>query len=98
MELDLLEGLPHNGEDLRDDLLIALADLALVFLRSDQLLILRELVLHLLGLEQVDVLLEEQADRLQDLVHSGGLLRDYCLVHHPRVKPQAQSGRRSVQF
>lgn len=85
MELDLLEGLPHNRKDLRDDLLIALTDLALVLLRSDQLLVLGELVLHLLRLEEVDVLLEQQTDLLQDLVHSRGLLGDYCLVHHPGV-------------
>ena len=41
-----------------DDLLVAVADIALEFLTGDQFLVFHELVLHLLGLEQVDVLLE----------------------------------------
>ena len=69
LELNLLEGLTHYRKDVRKYLLVTLANLTIKPLSSYQLLVLSELVLHLLSLQEVDVLLEEKTYLLQYLVH-----------------------------
>ena len=85
LELYLLEGFPYDREDLAHYFLVVLADLTLVLLSGYQLLVLGELVLHLLGLKEVDVLLKEEADFLQDFVHLGHRRRNDSLLDKMRV-------------
>ncbi len=81
VELDLLEALPDDGEDLAHYLFVAVAYLAVLLLGSHQLLVLRELVLHLLLLQQVDLPLEQHADLLQHLLHSRRSTHHEALTH-----------------
>lgn len=85
MELYLLEGLSYDREDLTHYFLVIFADFTLILLGSDQLLVFGELILHFLGLEEVDVLLKEEADFLEDLVHLGHRRRNDCLFDKMRV-------------
>lgn len=85
LELYLLEGLSYDREDLTHYFLVVFADFTLILLSSDQLLVFGELILHFLGLEQVDVLLKQEADLLKDFVHLGHRRRNDSLFDEMRV-------------
>ena len=57
-------------------LLVILAYAALYLLTHQQLLVFRELVLHLLGLEEMNVLLKQHANLCENFVDPGSGLRD----------------------
>jgi hypothetical protein len=57
-------------------LLVALADLTLELLAGDQFLVLRELELHFLGLQQVDMLLKQHTQVFEHFAEPSAGLRE----------------------
>lgn len=66
LELYLLESLTHNWKYLTHNFLVTLTNLAVELLAGYQLFILRELELHFLSLQHVNVVLKHHTDLFKD--------------------------------